>query len=142
MKRLFNIFVLAIICFILPSCGARPVTRLYDCCSIDAKIFQTLNDGHLALARKPYTDDVIAIVTKNGVLYDGLLLSGTYTFVSTYSYVTDGTENVAETITTGNDTIKKIMVTNQREKTVPVYMRTSEFNIAVKHVDEINQLIK
>ena len=74
------------------------------------KIFQTLNENEaLAVTRK---NDIVKIESYEDVYYDGNIVSGKFAFIGTYTY---------KTVSRAGDTEEF------REKTVPVFMKTTEY---------------
>lgn len=91
---------------------------------LDMKVIQTLSQ-HSALAitkgsgYSVYLGDVVKIISETGIMYDNLVFRGRFVLVGTYTY-----ETKKETI-----------------KTVPVYMRRSEYKSIVNSGRNIEAVV-
>lgn len=93
--------------------------------NLDMKVFQTLTK-HSALARTRgdghyiYIGDVVKIISESSIMYDDLIFKGKFVLVDTYTYTT----------------------TNDKVKTVPVYMPYPEYKVLVNSGRPVSYVIE
>lgn len=82
----------------------------YESKYLELKIFQTLNESEaLATTKK---GDVVKIITKEDLYYDGNVIKGKFVLIDTYTY---------QTVVKAGDTDE------YKQKTVPVFIKASEY---------------